>query len=92
MEWIKVEDQLPETNFEKSKGYNPGITGVRQVIAYYKLFGGWNIAPALVTQQKENEVKWHVDLGKTRYGIEADEVTHWMPLPDKPEDEDSNSA
>lgn len=80
MEWISVEDRLPEDCIDKSKD----IKQIKVLVAI-KAKNGWTVR----TQNRcknthyeyfrdEPEVTWY-------WRHSAGEVTHWMPLPEPPQ-------
>ena len=84
MEWISVNDRLPEIPKDK---YAVGVIAVIYDATYEEMCGndgrtvaevhwdGKNWKNALITLQGEF----------ARWATEIDEVTHWMPLPELPE-------
>jgi hypothetical protein len=74
MKWISVKDRLPE------KYKKVIVTNGKQVCLHYKQ-SGWNFKGSegddLFPLSCEQSESWYC-------GIEEGDVTHWMPLPDTP--------
>ena len=81
-EWVSVEDRLPE--------YNPGTGAKSYWVAKKDNAGNWQMKIAqycdygyAMTMDAETEVTWR-DWDFTKIV----NVTHWMPLPERPEKEE----
>ena len=73
MEWVKVTDRLPSTK----PAYTDGPLQSETVLT----FNGTFVSVGKYEQTfKTRKFRWEDRTFGTRY-----EVTHWMPLPDKPE-------
>lgn len=71
MNWIKVEDELPE------RGKFDWVLVIAKMIPE-----GWHGVPA-VAELRNN--KWYFrDLDEPAEEILSVQVTHWMPLPEQP--------
>ena len=71
-EWIKCSDKLPP---------------IGETVLCYKgsVFTAWYIEKSCPYEKKRKG--WHIDWAKGSYQFFKDfDVTHWMPLPDKPND------
>ena len=73
MEWISVEDRLPDSG-EWVLMYLNKFLGVDQYRAGFYSMGTWLSA-----------ANWTED----NYTLSADNITYWMPLPDPPEVSDA---
>ncbi len=77
MTWIKVEDQLPELYdfvlvFADNKGSDePKPIAIARLVNEYGL---WDF----LGTQPQDSVGAYMDI---EYGIDSDDITHWMPLP-----------
>ena len=68
MDWIKIEDQLPEDG--------------QQVIIYFE-HTGVEVAKYKNLKGTEDEIFGH-NMFYNNSGWLTDDVTHWIPLPDRP--------
>lgn len=75
MNWIEINERLPEAN--------------TPVLVYVYSFGDIGIARLSYTGTWHEVINWAVvsgDWGHYDHDNEiTDKITHWMPLPDKPE-------
>lgn len=77
MEWIRVKDKLPYDYeyvlvFSKKEGTEPSPLSIAR-----QFKGKWEM---MNTEEQSNAVA----CGDLTWGMEADEITHWMPLPEPP--------
>ena len=70
MDWIKVDDRLPE---------------VGQKVIYYFEHTGISIGKFMKAENNEDCQYGNIFYGKS--GWLTDDVTHWMPVPEKPKEE-----
>jgi hypothetical protein len=70
MNWIKVNEALPENDFQ-------GIAG----IGYFLVTDGINIWITYRMQYSDGNIKW-VNLDKQILSVSN--ITHWMSLPELP--------
>ena len=80
MEWISVNDRLPETTAQH-EGKEWQYQSSKKVLIWIGNDNEPSIACYCNGQNFEN---WAVDFGDDLIEVEINEVTHWMPLPPKP--------
>lgn len=80
MNWIKVEDQLPEPYdfvlvYANNQGTNePKPISIARIVNQFGIWDFLGMGP-------NDSVGAYMDI---EYGIESKDVTHWMKLPNKP--------
>jgi hypothetical protein len=76
MDWIRVEDRMPEPRIDVLVVLNLDIIGDDDLRIYEV---GW---------YADDDKEWYNSNGYTLYEIPGNSrVTHWMPLPDLPKEE-----
>lgn len=74
MEWISVDDKLPEEDVD--------------VLIYWEAPPTWNcieIMSRKAWKDEENGIDFENCFHDNRGGYLSEDVTHWMPLPNPPE-------
>ena len=83
-DWISVEDRLPEVPQGK---YSVAVLAVQYDHVFEELSPGRGASVSTLLYDGENWLTLYVGAkGGSKYLPVADEVTHWMPLPEPPED------
>ena len=80
MEWISVKHRLPETTTQH-EGKEWEYQGSKKVFIWIENDSEPSIGSYCNGKNFEN---WSVDFGDDLIEVELHEVTHWMPLPEKP--------
>ncbi len=78
MEWISVNDKLPECYHQHRNDYGSGYVLVFDIYNEISIFQLWSI------RQKDGTYKYHWEDSYLSDKITYDEITHWMPLPPHP--------
>lgn len=79
MEWISVKDRLPE---------NDGSRSDDVIVTVADSYGHKDVCPAFMSKSVYGEkFVWKYTDGYERIERIGVRVSHWMPLPDPPEDE-----
>jgi hypothetical protein len=78
MDWIKIEDRLPEYYeyvlvYARKEGNEPSPISIAR-----QFKGVWE----MMSDQDQSNAIAHGDL---TWGMDAEEITHWMPLPESPD-------
>lgn len=80
MEWISVKDRMPETTAQ-SQGENYEYHASSKVLTW--ILGDKEPSKAIYNYGNGYN-NWAVEFGEDYINYELDEVTHWMPLPERP--------